>query len=90
MLAMRKQDQQRVGNIRMKTINVEHLPEPVVRAVQAVVETLRGQFHSERESVDPAKVKAAILARRKASRTLNQDWQHADQEVWAGDPRTRK
>jgi hypothetical protein len=70
----------------MKTINVEHLPEPVVRAVEAVVESLRGQFRSEKGSVDPAKVKAAILARRKASRTLNQEWEKADLEAWAGDP----
>ena len=44
----------------MKTINVDHLPEPVVRAMEAVVKTLREQFHAqEKGSVDPAKVKAA-------------------------------
>jgi len=74
----------------MKTINVEHLPEPVVRAVQAVVETLREQFHLEKDSVDPAKVKAAILARRKASRALNEDWENADLEAWVGDPDASK
>ncbi len=74
----------------MKTINVEHLPEPAVRVVEAVVETPRGQLSCEKVFVDPAKVKAAILARRKASRTLNQDWQHVDQEVWAGEPDSRK
>jgi hypothetical protein len=74
----------------MKTINVEHLPEPVVRAVEAVVETLRGQFRTEKDAVDPAKVKAAILARRKTSRTLNQEWENADLEVWAGKPDTSK
>lgn len=58
----------------MKTINVDHLPEPVVRAMESVVETLREQFHVEgKDSVDAAKVKAAILARRNASRALNQD-----------------
>ena len=29
----------------MKTINVDNIPEPVVRAMEAVVETLREQFH---------------------------------------------
>ena len=53
----------------MKTINVDQLPEPVVRAMETVVETLREQFHVEKkEPVDAAKLKAAILARRKASR----------------------
>ena len=28
----------------MKTINVDNIPEPVVRAMEAVVETLREQF----------------------------------------------
>jgi hypothetical protein len=71
----------------MKTINVEHLPEPVVRAVEVVVKTLREQFHTTDEnSVDLAKVKAAVLARRKASRTLNQDWEKADLDAWAGGP----
>jgi len=74
----------------MKTINVEHLPESAVRVVEAVVDALRGQSPSGKDSVDPAKVKAAILARRKASRALNQDWEHADQEVWARGPDTRK
>ena len=32
----------------MKTINVDNLPEPVVRAMEVVVETLRAQFqHAE-------------------------------------------
>ena len=73
----------------MKTINVDHLPEPVVRAMEVVVETLREQFHvEEKDSVDPAKVKAAILARRDASRTLNRDWESVDRETWAIDPNT--
>ena len=80
----------RGGGLRMKTINVEHLPEPVVRAVEAVVETLRGQFPPEKDAVDPAKVKAAILARRKASRELNKEWENADLEAWAGDRKTSK
>jgi len=29
----------------MKTINVDNIPEPVVRAMETVVETLREQFH---------------------------------------------
>ncbi len=33
----------------MKTLNVEGLPEPVVRALQTVVETLRGEHHVEPE-----------------------------------------
>ena len=62
----------------MKTINVDQLPEPVVRAMKAVVETLREQFRAnEKDSVDPARVKAAILARRKESRALNRDWEIA-------------
>jgi hypothetical protein len=75
----------------MKTINVDQLPEPVVQAVKAVVETLREQFHAEKsDSVDPKKVKAAILARRKKSRLLNRDWESADRETWDSDPNRRK
>ena len=74
----------------MKTINVDNLPEPVVRAMEAVVETLREQFGAqEKPSVDPAKVKAAILARRNASRALNQDWECVDRETWPAAPTTR-
>ncbi len=68
----------------MKTINVDNLPEPVVRAVEAVVQTLREQFQAEEtHSVDPAKVKAAILARRNASRALSRDWESVDRETGA-------
>ena len=40
----------------MKTINVDQLPEPVVRAMQTVVETLREQFHVRRRmpSIPPS------------------------------------
>ena len=63
------------AEVPMKTINVDNLPEPVVRAMEAVVQTLREQYHTEEEdSVDPVAVKAAILARRDASRGLNWDW----------------
>lgn len=66
----------------MKTINVDNLPEPVVRAMKAVVDTLREQFHAEgKESADPAKVKAAILARRNASRALNREWEDVDRSA---------
>ncbi len=59
----------------MRTLNVDKLPEPVIRAMEAVVEALREQFHVEEKlSVDAAKLKAAILARRKESRELNGDW----------------
>jgi len=34
------------------------------------------------ESYDREKLKAAILNRRDESRTLNQEWEHADREVW--------
>ncbi len=65
----------------MKTINDDQLPEPVARAMEAVVETLREHFHAERgEPVDPARIKAAILARRKESRRLNRDWESVDRE----------
>lgn len=74
----------------MKTINVEYLPEPVARAVEVVVKTLRGQFYSEKDSVDPAKVKAAILARRKTSRAINQEWENADVTAWADVPDSGK
>ena len=74
----------------MKTINVDDLPAAVVRAMQAVVKTLREQFHAQgKRSVDPAKVKAAILARRNASRALNRDWQSVDRETWHAPPSTR-
>ena len=53
--------------------------------MEAVVETLREQFHgAEERSVDPAKVKAAILARRKASRAINQEWENVDRETTSG------
>ncbi len=75
---------ERHRNLPMKTINVDNLPEPVVRAMEAVVDTLREQFHAEESrSADPAKVKAAILARRNASRALNRDWENVDRETWA-------
>jgi hypothetical protein len=65
----------------MKVINVDNLPEPVVQAMEAVVETLREQFRTQGpdacEPVDPAKVKAAVLARRNASRAANRDWKIA-------------
>jgi hypothetical protein len=67
----------------MKTINVDHLPDPVVRAMEAVVETLREQYHdAQKDAVDPAKVKAAILARRGVSREVNRDWENVDRETW--------
>jgi hypothetical protein len=54
-----------------------------IRAVETVVETLREAFRAqERRSVDVAKLKAAILARRDASRSLNQDWENVDRETW--------
>ena len=34
------------------------------------------------ESYDREKLKAAILSRRDESRTLNEEWEHADREVW--------
>lgn len=33
-------------------------------------------------SVDREKLKAAILARRDESRTLNEEWEHADREIF--------
>jgi len=74
----------------MKTINVDNLPEPVVRAMEAVVETLREEFGTKKKcSVDRAKVKAAILARRNASRALNRDWESVDRETWPVAPSAR-
>lgn len=32
--------------------------------------------------VDPAKLRAAILARRDESRSLNEDWESVDREAW--------
>jgi hypothetical protein len=72
----------------MKSINVENLPDPVIRAMEVVVETLREQFRTQEDSVDPAKVKAAILARRDASRPLNRDWENVDRETWDAKPST--
>jgi hypothetical protein len=68
----------------MKTISVDKLPEPVALAMKAVVETLRNQFRAEEreDSVDPARVKAAILARRNQSRALNREWEDVDRETW--------
>ena len=68
----------------MKSINVDNLPEPVVRAMEAVVETFPKQFRvQDKSAVDPAKVKAGILARRDVSRSLNQKWESVDRETWA-------
>ena len=59
----------------MKTLNVDKLPEPVVRAMEAVVDAIREQLRIvDKESVDTAKLKAAILARRDESREFNDDW----------------
>jgi hypothetical protein len=75
----------------MKTINVDQLPEPVVRAMRAVVATLREQFRGDdKDAVDAARVKAAILARRKESRTLNRDWESVDREMWKADPENQR
>lgn len=74
----------------MKSINVEHLPESAARAVAAIVDALRGQSGPEEDAVDSAKVKAAILARRKASRADNQEWEVADREVWDRPTEARK
>lgn len=38
------------------------------------------------EPVDRAKLEAAILARRDASRTLNKDWEDVDHELWSRIP----
>ena len=52
----------------MKSINVDNLPEPVVRAMEAVVETLREQFqHAEgprlhRHPEDPTREQEMRLA----------------------------
>ena len=35
-----------------------------------------------REPYDPEKLKVAILNRRDESRALNEEWDHADREVW--------
>ncbi len=37
---------------------------------------------TDEEPVDEDKVKAAILARRDASRALNAEWEDVDREVW--------
>ncbi len=47
--------------------------EPLLR-VLPVLET--------KEKVDKAKLKAAILRRRDASRQINEEFQSADQDVW--------
>lgn len=37
----------------MKTINVDNIPEPIVRAMETVVETLRQQFHDTEKPRHP-------------------------------------
>ncbi len=52
----------------MRTINVDNLPEPVVRAMEVVVETLREQFQqvgeprSQRHIEDPTREQELRLA----------------------------
>jgi hypothetical protein len=58
--------------------------------VEGLVEVLRGEFDiGEKDAVDRAKVKAAILARRKESHALNRDWESADRETWPTGPNRR-
>jgi hypothetical protein len=38
--------------------------------------------HGEATAYDRDKLKAAILARRDESRRLNDEWKHADEDVW--------
>ena len=64
----------------MKTINVEHLPEPIARAVQAMVETLKVQLPpANAANTQPRK---RIEFRRKPGRALT-DLRRAD--TWRGD-----
>jgi hypothetical protein len=74
----------------MKVINVDNLPEPVVHALEAIVATFRAQGPDAQEPVDPERVKAAILARRDASRATNRDWEDVDREVWDAPPEARE
>lgn len=50
---------------------VELNGEPVLRVVPA-----------PRERVDPAKLKAAILRRRRESLRVHREWEHIDREMW--------
>ena len=47
--------------------------EPVLRVLPVI---------GQEQAVDNAKLKAAILNRRRESRRLNDEWQAADREVW--------
>ena len=51
--------------------------EPLVRVDPVIV---------SEQSVDKAKLKAAILRRRSESRRLNEDWEGVDREVWDRTP----
>jgi hypothetical protein len=42
----------------------------------------------QQRAVDEKKLKAAILARRAASRELNEDWESVDRDAWDQIPRT--
>lgn len=43
-----------------------------------------------KNSVDRARLKAAILKRRNESRKLNKEWQAVDQEMWEKIPPTKE
>jgi hypothetical protein len=59
----------------VKTINVEHLPEPIARAVYAMVEMLKAQMPAENETT--ARPRQRIEFHRKPGRALT-DLRRAD------------
>ena len=74
-LCLRSPARATIRRARVKTINVEHLPEPIARAVQAMVETLKTQMAPANEgSTQPRK---QIEFRRKPGRALT-DLRRAD------------
>lgn len=65
--------------------DTSHTPYVIVRldVFERMQELIgNGSRSCGRVPIDEVKLTAAILARRDESRELNQDWEHADREVW--------
>ena len=86
----------------MKTIELEHEDEHVRQFILSIRHETNGLIFSlkgapirkvvpvtvENRPVDEELLIKAILNRRDASRSLNQEWENADRDVWEATPST--
>jgi hypothetical protein len=78
----------------MKRINLDHQSQQVKDFIRSLSTEPHGSILEmdgesvvtvlpmNRDTVDRAKLRAAILKRRDESRRLNKDWEATDREVW--------